>query len=94
MRLNRGRFTLRRLMIAVAIAATIFGVLIERMHRFEAIAMQYRREQGAHSSFVISLGRNPLVIERAEWLMQMVETYERAGRYPWLPVAPDPPEPK
>jgi hypothetical protein len=25
---------------------------------------------------------------------QLREKYERAARYPWLPVAPDPPEPK
>jgi hypothetical protein len=24
----------------------------------------------------------------------MIEKYERAARYPWLPVAPDPPEPE
>jgi hypothetical protein len=29
----------------------------------------------------------------AERLRRLAEKYEYAARYPWLPVAPDPPEP-
>jgi hypothetical protein len=31
---------------------------------------------------------------RGEWIAAMRAKYEHAARYPWLPVAPDPPEPK
>jgi hypothetical protein len=31
---------------------------------------------------------------RSEYHRRLRRKYERAARYPWLPVAPDPPEPK
>lgn len=31
---------------------------------------------------------------RADYHARLKRKYERATRYPWLPVAPDPPEPK
>jgi hypothetical protein len=31
---------------------------------------------------------------RAEYFGRLARKYERAARYPWLPVPPDPPEPK
>jgi hypothetical protein len=31
---------------------------------------------------------------RADYHESLIVKYERAARYPWLPVAPDPPEPK
>jgi len=31
---------------------------------------------------------------RALYFQRMRRKYERAAKYPWLPVAPDPPEPK
>ena len=29
-----------------------------------------------------------------EWHAEMVNKYRRAARYPWLPMVPDPPEPR
>lgn len=31
---------------------------------------------------------------RIKWRTEMMRKYERAARYPWLPVTPDPPEPE
>jgi hypothetical protein len=31
----------------------------------------------------------PLYLRRVEWHNEMRQKYERAARYPWLPVAPD-----
>ena len=28
------------------------------------------------------------------WHIEMIRKYDRAARYPWLPVWPDPPEPE
>jgi hypothetical protein len=32
--------------------------------------------------------------EEIEYFIHLKHKYERAARYPWLPVEPDPPEPK
>jgi hypothetical protein len=32
--------------------------------------------------------------EKEDYFCRLWEKYENASRYPWLPVAPDPPEPK
>jgi hypothetical protein len=31
---------------------------------------------------------------RAAWHAALWRMYDRAARYPWLPVSPDPPEPE
>ncbi len=36
----------------------------------------------------------PRYKQRAEFYSRLREKYDRAARYPWLPVAPDPPEPE
>ena len=42
------------------------------------------------------LGREPSAVprQRAIYHAALRRKYERAARYPWLPVPPDPPEPK
>jgi hypothetical protein len=87
------RFTVRRLMVAVAIVAALLGTrhawlmrgyYLERADHFRLIQWQLR-SQGSHA------GLEPLA-----WIAHyrsLEAKYERAARYPWLPVAPDPPGP-
>jgi hypothetical protein len=90
MRMRRLRFTVRGMMIAVAIVGLAVGCLAERRARFTRI---YNR----HSRYLLGKGsgwytaRSYRIID---WNVDMYEKYERAVRYPWLPVAPDPPEPE
>jgi hypothetical protein len=35
-----------------------------------------------------------LMMDRADHHASLARKYERAARYPWLPVEPDPPEPE
>jgi hypothetical protein len=32
--------------------------------------------------------------QASAYYIDLIQKYERAARYPWLPVAPDPPEPE
>ena len=33
-------------------------------------------------------------LARTRWHLMLRDKYERALRYPWLPIEPDPPEPE
>ncbi len=86
----RVRFTLRRMMIAVAIVAILLG--LAEMTRRRRAAFREKSTAIRWSEYVEGHGkRRP---EIAEHYRRMAEKYERAARYPWLPVAPDPPEPE
>jgi hypothetical protein len=113
--MKRPRFTVRRMMVAVAVVAMILGIglaakrLQERRTRALALAKYFRSREDKERrmlglpefrSHLASLGpdarRDDLrdrekEIER-HGLMRL--RYERASRYPWLPMEPDPPEPK
>ena len=41
---SRPRFTVRRLMVAVAIVGLVLGIMIERQNRFRKIAAHHRAE--------------------------------------------------
>jgi hypothetical protein len=156
MRMPRVRFTVRRMMVAVAIAGVVTGIAVLKKKRdgflerarFHAMVEQSGLEiaesffavAGAFREFADgampadSLPR--LVVhptsrpddeyvfipqhdppaetdsgqleqdgsgiaaiafrnrENAAWHGALKRKYERAARYPWLPVAPDPPEPE
>src|SRR4051812_8359590 len=100
MRLSRPRFTVRSLIVLVAVAAITSGVLVyvERMKR---LSQQYREralnhywqemtigtgQKSGYNGKVLSPDPSGLVSYHA----QLREKYERAARYPWLPVEPDP----
>ena len=95
MKLPRPRFTVRRLMVVVAIVGIGLGVMIERRNRFRKIAARHHAEfqrlislePGAH------YGPADLKMLVHEWHYSMSAKYEDAARYPWLPVRPDRPEP-
>jgi hypothetical protein len=89
MRLLRPRFTVRRLMVAVAVVGVVLGIgsdLDRRRRRFLDLRSYYREKAVIHSECWTRI-----VSMRDYYLSRK---YERAARYPWLPVAPDPPEPE
>jgi hypothetical protein len=89
----RFRFTVRRMMVAVAVVAVLLAMAVTLSHRrsrFESL-----RDYHASRAPYVWLGPMGTLWERqGEWHWAMKRKYERAARYPWLPVAPDPPEPK
>ncbi len=95
MRLPRPRFTVRRLMVAVAIVELIAGVLLDRGRRFREMVDRHWKLWLENPACVVD-SRIPDEVQarRSEYDRAMGEKYEHAARYPWLPVAPDPPEPK
>ncbi len=81
----RPRFTVRRLMVAVAIMGLICGVsthLYRRSAHFHRLAVRHH-----------SIGYTSSSTSKIEHHLALSEKYERASRYPWLSVEPDPPEP-
>jgi hypothetical protein len=84
----RPRFTVRRLMITVAIVALLVGVFAEMRHRqrkFGRIAMIHW--------FKALADANSTNERKQNFHTHMWVKYQRAADYPWLPVWPDPPEP-
>jgi hypothetical protein len=106
MPLLRMRFTVRRLMVAVAIVAMLLiGVVLWRRSE------EYRRQAESHDLLLWSelpvavdeaaspgrLGGGLTVrglLRRAKYHHDMGRKYWGAAAYPWLTVAPDPPEPE
>ncbi len=87
MRLPRFRFTVRRMMVAVAIVGIFVG-LVARHHHFASLAARYRREEVDWASV------HDIYELQGRWCEAMAAKYEYPARYPWLPVAPDPPMPE
>ena len=97
------RFTVRRLMVHVAILALAMAFLDNVAMPWAARRSEEFRELGQYhrgvSWTIHPVDRNR---RRAGWnsarLLEyharMAEKYDRAARFPWLPVAPDPPEPE
>jgi hypothetical protein len=89
------RFRLRALMIAVAAVALLLGLWagIERRRAdFRRIARYHSfRNLGL---LVDSRSLTPLELRQDEWHHALYLKYQRAARYPWLSVEPDPPEPE
>lgn len=94
MQLTRPRFTVRRLMIAVAVIAILLGVgagLQRRREKFRAIADSHRDEwNGFYSGSLDDIWRQSA---RNQYHRTMQDKYERAARHPYLPVEPDPSAP-
>jgi hypothetical protein len=103
MRLPRVRFTIRRLMLAVAVVALLVGMAIEsewRRVRFHKLVQFYWWKQAnPHFPYLSATYEDWESITRrlprlGPYYAAMRAKYEFAERYPWLPVAPDPPEPE
>jgi hypothetical protein len=111
------RFTVRRMMVAVAIVAALSAALAipYRRARFAALreyhghrlasralhtpeSLTFYNDLGEPLYRYGSHGATPDQARHQEAMQRyharMIETYDRAARYPFLPVAPDPPEPE
>jgi hypothetical protein len=101
----RVRFTIRWLMVAVTIVGSVSATFVglgKRADRFRALA-KYHGEQVLDLETVAD-GRfrvvghtrdgEPVVQTTVCRHAELAQKYERAARYPWLPVAPDPPAPE
>jgi hypothetical protein len=96
------RFTVRRLMVTVAIAGIVLGPLAylgQRSKRFGQISRVHVRAMSDGAIEAANLKRrgdprSKLASARADYHQAMWLKYFHAARYPWLPVEPDPPEPE
>jgi hypothetical protein len=101
MKVPRFRLSIRRMMIVVAIVAACFwgSASIRRRGRFSDMARIWGNTEAAlcetaQGSVPGPHGDPAYNRVLAEYSGKMRMKYERAARYPWLPVEPDPPEPK
>jgi hypothetical protein len=101
MKFPRMQFTVRRMMAVVGVMAVVFGVWVRREHFLEQ-ARHYADASGTPCSeppeagteaFQEWIGEQERQRRRVEHFDRLRLKYERAARYPWLPVAPDPPPP-
>jgi hypothetical protein len=99
----RRRISIRMLMALVAIAALIMagGVLVKRSSEFRALAEEQADSEMASLEYAgDARGErgDPQRVARGEQMAayhrELRIKYERAARYPWLSVEPDPPEPE
>jgi len=106
MRWPRPRFTMRRLMIAIAILAIGFGA-IKWVSDMRARSDAYRRRAweflaNVHVGSVsttpdgrtVNRYENENVRRRNEWAWRLAWKYRRLSYYPWLVAEPDPPPPR
>src|SRR5262245_38985812 len=101
------RFTTRRLMVLVAVVAVLLcvGRLVQQRLAYQRLAAEHAiseatlRYREAAQIRMWRIGKTA----RSEWETSRTRadfhaawkrTYERAARYPWLPVPPDPPSPE
>jgi hypothetical protein len=107
MRMPRFRFTVRRMMVAMAVVAVLCGgeVLRRRRAFYLERADLYAKHEDGYLRSVADLTKLakevPALREAASNIRQLAERaaarrrcYERAARYPWLAIPPDPPEPE
>jgi len=97
----RPRFTVRRLMVAVALVAILLGAglqLEQLRDRYRAEALQYaqmewvaRATAWSRVRYVCDAVRNE---RRARHYGALKRKYDFASRYPWLPLTADPPAPE
>jgi Tfp pilus assembly protein PilE len=80
------RMTIRRWMVAVALIAVLSAIGVELWRR----SLAYSRLADLYFGRA-AIWSDTKKIERD---MALSERYRRAARSPWLPVEPDPPEPR
>jgi len=104
MHLPRPRFTVRRLMTAVAVA----GIMLAALSGLERRRAEYDRTFRYHynrinshlyiESYFLGIADDPREEEsrdaKSAYHQMMARKYRTATARPWLPVPPDPPEPR
>ena len=108
MKMTRVRFTVRSMMVVVAIVALSMWAKFQveaRRTYFSQVVRQYYEKGMVASAFAYSDPGGATMEERMKadavrrakasaYYSELIQKYEHAARCPWLPVAPDPPEPK
>ena len=92
MRLPRVRFTVRGLMVAVAVVGVVLGGFVELMRRrirFRNMAACLERR--AMDIWASEHGDPENPSELVRWHFRMSCRYDYAAAYPWLPVETEPP---
>src|SRR5690242_6532202 len=97
-----GRFRLRTLMIAVAVAALLLAAKLARER-----SVVYRERSFVAECFARAIDfslagaemRGDAIAaakhrEAQRYYLRLAAKYRRAARFPWLPVPPDPPPPE
>jgi hypothetical protein len=94
------RFTVRRMMVAVAVAVGVPAALHRKAQRYRRLADYHAARVGLFESgppgrehFYDAVGR-PVGAGRSRWRAELAVRYRRAASRPWRPLAPDPPEPE
>jgi hypothetical protein len=90
MRLPRLRLTVRRLMLAVAAVALV--IWSGRLYQLRQMFLE-KTEDNKLAILQLDAGISCYTEDHMTWHEEMKQKYERAARYPWLPVEPDPPYP-
>jgi hypothetical protein len=104
MRLHHVRFTIRRLMLVVALAGLVMGGGVRSYRTWKLSGeytrrAQYYRQSGNMYERIVEDWQSDwpeLAAQGAATAAKcaaVARTYERAARYPWLPVERDPPQP-
>jgi hypothetical protein len=103
----RPRFTVRRLMVAIAILALVFGA-ISWVSEMRARSADFRRRafgfemstrragslaQAPDGRWVQAFDDENDLLDDA-WAWRMAAKYHRLSYYPWLAAEPDPPPPQ
>jgi hypothetical protein len=103
MRLPRVRFTIWRMMVAVAVLAVLLASVVWAA-RMAWLSKSYRGhafslgliEADTTRSLTLTMGKRGKAKLRRyqEYFRSLRLKYEHAARYPWLPVEPDRSEPE
>jgi hypothetical protein len=81
-------------MLVVALAGLVMGSGVEG-YKMWRLSGYYAARARKHENVAIRMRNGSARFKRqADHHESMAVKYERAARYPWLPVDPDPPEPK
>ncbi|WP_435016358.1 hypothetical protein TA3x_003923 [Tundrisphaera sp. TA3] len=96
MKLPHVRFTVRRMMVAVAMASVVFALAASLLRRSSEFRRRATLHRLAYAKIHPNTGAFPdlYLSDKELHHIDLATKYERAARYPWLPIEPDPPEPK
>ncbi len=92
LRLPRPRFTVRRLMLVVAVAGLAIGGGMW-VHNLSRLSGYYAARARKHRTIELAMRTTAWFKSRADHHKSVALKYDQASRYPWLSVEPDPPEP-
>jgi hypothetical protein len=94
MGLPRLRFTVRRLMLVVAITGLAMGRGVW-CYRMWELSREHASGARMHAYYWMVHSAADAIenATRADYHAAMARKYERAARYPWLPFKPNPPGP-